>query len=102
MATTHAAQLERNPDLDRTAPTPRCSCGSTSFSVVYKVPLLVTVIEGRVAETQAARDCHEGAIVAECSECGRSDVDGEDLGCVEARELADAEAPWTATAGMLG
>jgi len=66
---------------------------------VYKVPLYVKVIEGEVVAVEAVRDCHEGAIIAECDRCGRSDVDGEDAGCLGARELADAAAPWSAPAG---
>lgn len=72
----------------------RCQCGSTEFTVIYKAPVHVRVAEGRVLGAIVAADCHEGAIVAECERCGRSDVDGEDAGCIEAREAADAATPW--------
>jgi hypothetical protein len=95
MATPHTALLDPAPGLDGDGAAPRCSCGSRAFSVVFKAPVHVRVVDGRVASVVVATDCHEGPIVAECDQCGRSDVDDEDAGCMDARELADAAAPWS-------
>ncbi len=99
MPTIQAALAESATGAASRVLTPRCRCGSGSFSVVYKAPLYVKVVEGEVVAVEVARDCHEGAIIADCDRCGRSDIDGEDAGCIGARELADATAPWSAPAG---
>jgi hypothetical protein len=95
LTTTNAALIDPDPGLAFGDPKPRCRCGSEEFVIVYKAPLRVRVVEGRVVCVDVARDCHEGPIVAECERCGRSDVDGEDDGCVNARELANAASPWS-------
>jgi hypothetical protein len=95
MATMNAL-IDPDPGTAYGDSTPRCRCGSEEFVIVYKAPFRVRVVEGLVASVDVARDCHEGPIVAECERCGRSDVDDEEDGCVSARELANAAAPWSA------
>lgn len=99
MATTIEDLEEARQGLAGDAKRPRCDCGSTEFTVVYKAPVRVAVRYGLVVAVATALDCHDGPIVAECDGCGRSDVDGEDQGCVRAREVADAASPWPGIGG---